>query len=203
MTFTPISSGTTQWDVPLNATLQDLQDQISAEFRSADHNLLGWTYDPAFAQGGSSVTSGTVYLGRLRLENDASVTNVILTVTSAGSGLTASQNFAGLYDTSGVLIATTADQSTAWQSLGAKTMALSGGPFGLTAGDYYVALLSNGATPPNFLRAQSVSSSTLNIGLTTATGRYLEDGAGNTPLPASITLGSTSFDFRAWWLGLS
>jgi hypothetical protein len=54
LTFTPISSGTTQWDVPLNVALQDLQDQISAEFQSSDHNLLGWTFDPASITLGSA-----------------------------------------------------------------------------------------------------------------------------------------------------
>lgn len=205
MTFTPIPEGTTQWDVPLNAALQDLQDQISATFRPTDHNLLAWTYDPAFTQGGNSVIAGTVYLGKLLLENASSVTNVIATVTTLGSGLAAGQNFSGLYDSAGTLIAVTADQTTAWSSggTGAKTMALSGAPYSLGAGAYYVSLLANGTTPPGFLRAQSVSQSTLNIGLTAATGRYLSSGTGLTSLPASITLGSATPDFHAWWFALS
>lgn len=56
MTFTPIPAGTRNWDVELNAALQDLQDQIESYtlFRPADHNLLTWTMDPALTQGAPS-----------------------------------------------------------------------------------------------------------------------------------------------------
>lgn len=206
MTFTPIPAGTTQWHTPLNAALQDLQDQIDSatEFSPQAHNLSAWTFDPAVAQSGSTVTSGVVFLGKILLEEAASVTNIIVTLATAGSGLTSGQNFAGLYDSSGTLIAVTADQTVTWANgTGAKTTALVGGPYSLPAGAYYGALLANGTTPPQFIRGHAISSSTLNIGLTAATGRYLTSGTGQTALPASIALGSASFDFRAWWLALS
>lgn len=82
-------------------------------------------------------------------------------------------------------------------------MALAAGPYALTAGTYYAALLANGTTPPTFLRGHGTSTSTLNIGLTAATGRSLTSGTGQTTPPASVTLGSASLDFRAWWFALS
>jgi hypothetical protein len=205
VTYTPITAGTTQWDVPLNAALQDLQDQIEAPalFTPNDHNLLSWTMDPAIAAGGTTLTSGVLHLIKMKLPEDSSVTNVITCVTSGGVTLTSGQNFGALYTSSGTLVAITADQSASWTGAGAKTMALVGGPYSLSAGTYYGALLANGATPPAFLRGHGVSTSTLNIGLTAATARALTSGTGLTTPPASVTLASASFDFKAWWFALS
>jgi hypothetical protein len=205
MTFTPITAGTTTWDVPLNAALQDLQDQIEsyALFSPLDHNLLTWTMDPALTQGGTILTAGVLYLARIKLPEDRTVTNLITSVTTGGSTLTAGQNFGALYTSTGTQVAITADQSASWTGAGAKTMALAGGPYALTAGTYYAALLANGTTPPTFLRGHGVSTSTLNIGLTAAAGRSLTSGAGQTTPPASVTLGSASLDFKAWWFALS
>lgn len=206
MTFTPIPAGTRLWDVPLNAALQDLQDQIEAPalFTPADHNLLTWTMDPAIPVGGTILTAGVLYLARIKLPEDSTVTNLIACVTTGGSTLTAGQNFGALYTSTGTLVAITADQSVSWTGAGAKTMALAGGPYALTAGTYYAALLANGTTPPTFLRGHGTSTSTLNIGLTAATGaRALTSGTGQTTPPASVTLASASLDFKAWWLALS
>lgn len=206
MTFTPIPAGTTTWDVPLNAALQDLQDQIESYtlFSPADHNLLSWTMDPALPTGGTILAAGVLHMARIKLPEDSSVTNLIACVTTGGSTLTAGQNFGALYTSTGTRIAITADQSSSWTGAGAKTMALAGGPYALTAGTYYAALLANGTTPPTFLRGHGTSTSTLNIGLTAGTGaRSLTSGTGQTTPPASVTLGSASLDFKAWWLALS
>jgi hypothetical protein len=206
MTFTPIPAGTRNWDVLLNAALQDLQDQIESYtlFGAPDHNLLAWTMDPALTQGGTILTAGVLYMARIKLPEDSTVTNLITSVTTGGSTLTAGQNFGALYTSTGTLVAITADQSASWTGAGAKTMALTGGPYALTAGTYYAALLANGSTPPTFLRGHGVSTSTLNIGLTAATGgRSLTSGVGQTTPPASVTLASASLDFKAWWFALS
>lgn len=205
MTFTPIPAGTRDWDVPLNAALQDVQDQIEsyALFGSQDHNLITWTMDPALTQAGTILTAGVLYLARIKLPEDSTVTNIIASVTTGGSTLTAGQNFAALYTSTGTRIAITADQAASWTGAGAKTMALAGGPYALTAGTYYAALLANGTTPPTFLRGHGVSTSTLNIGLTSTAGRSLTSGAAQTSPPASVTLGSASLDFKAWWFALS
>ena len=206
MTFTPIPAGTRTWDVPLNAALQDLQDQIESYglFRPTDHGLLTWTMDPALTQGGTILTAGVLYLSRIKLPEDSTVTNLITSVTTGGSTLTAGQNFGALYTSTGTRIAITADQASSWTGAGAKTMALAGGPYALTAGTYYAAVLANGTTPPTFLRGHGVSTSTLNIGLTAATGgRSLTSGTSQTSAPASVTLASASLDFKAWWFALS
>jgi len=41
MTFTSIATGTTNWDVPLNAAMADLQAQIGTKFASAGGTITG------------------------------------------------------------------------------------------------------------------------------------------------------------------
>jgi hypothetical protein len=160
--------------------------------------------DPALTQGGTILTAGVLYMARIKLPEDSTVTNLITSVTTGGSTLTAGQNFGALYTSTGTRIAITADQASSWTGAGAKTMALASGPYELTAGTYYAAVLANGTTPPTFLRGHGVSTSTLNIGLTAPTGgRSLTSGAGQTSPPASVTLASASLDFKAWWFALS
>lgn len=175
----------------------------SSTFRADDHNLLAWTHDPVNCNTTSILTSGTVALMKIKVVNRSTVvTNVLAGITTAGATLTAGQNFAGIYDSSGNRLAVTADQATAWQSAGAKTMALSA-PVTLAVGNYYVALVSNGTTPPTFMATGTSAQSGLNIGLTTATSRSLTGPAAQTTLPTTITLGSQTQNGVMRWAGLS
>lgn len=217
------SAGDPNWDVPLNAALEDLQDQITTAesattavaarvttlegngtWKPSDHNLVTWSFDPSHGSAGSSSTAGTLFLAAVHVRKDATVNNLLVGLVTAGATLTASQNWAGIYNSAGTLIGSTADQAATWVgAAGLKTMALSGGALGLTAGVYYVGLLANGTTPPQFLRANSQSSSMINVGLASGSGRYLSSGTGQTTLPASVNLSSAGTSNLAWWVGLS
>lgn len=224
MMVTKPAAGDPNWDVPLNAALDELQGDIDTNaasissvssrvttlenigtFTPADHSLITWSYDPALGAAGSSATAGVLFLAKVLVRQAANVTNILLGVVTQGTTLTAGQNFAGLYDSTGTLLGSTADQATGWSSGGAglRTMAISGGPLALSAGAHYVAFLANGSTPPTFLRANSQSSSMINVGLASGTGRFLSSGTGQTALPASVTLTSASTSNLAWWAALS
>jgi hypothetical protein len=165
-----------------------------------DHNLVTWSYDPSVAGSGSAPSSaGVLNLARVHVPVASSATNVILFITTVGSTLTSGQNFAGLYNSAGNLVATTADQTTNWGTTGSKIMALTGGPFALTAGDYYVGWFATGTTAPSFLRG--VSQSVANIGLTSSTARYSTGATGTTAMPA--TTGTLTGASNAWWVGIS
>lgn len=171
----------------------------------ADQNLLAWSFDPASGASNSSLpASGVVQLIRVVVRTTISVTNVLAEVAVLGTGFTANENFAGLYNSSGTLIGTTADQASAWGSTGLKTMALSGGPFTLTPGNYYVALLQNGSANVAFLRGGGVGgeSQVLNAGLTASTARFATSGSGVTSLGA-ITMSSNTLASVGFWAGLS
>jgi hypothetical protein len=173
-------------------------------FTPADHGLITWTQDPATL--GASVdatTAGVLYLMKVKIvDRSTLVTNVLVGVGTAGSGLTSNQNFVGLYNSSGTLLSGSADQTTAFGSTGLKTIALSSAQT-LAVGSYYVAILTNGTTPPQFIRGHSFSASVLNANLSTATSRFLTSGTTQTALPSSVTLASASPNGGARWAALS
>lgn len=169
----------------------------------AKHNLITWTQDPRTLRStGDTLTGGVVYLAKLDIANRSTVvSNLLVGVITAGATLTSGQNFVGLYNSSGTLLATSADQTTAWATTGLKTAAIT--PQTLAVGSYYVAILSNGTTKPVFATgAGHGQDSITNAGLTTATAAFLTSGAGLTALPASITLGSASPNSGSRWAAL-
>lgn len=174
-----------------------------ASFTPADHGLVTWTHDPATLRSSSnSITSGTVYLHKVKIVNRSTVvSNVHLGIEAAGSGLTAGQCLVGLYDSSGNRLAVSADQSGNWTSAGPKTIALTAAQT-LAVGSYYVAILAVGTTPPQFSMGAGGAMS-VSPGLATSAARFLTGPTAQTSLPASIALGSQIPNSRAHWAALS
>lgn len=222
MTYTPIAQGTANWDVPVNAAFVDQDTRItnnsgsisslqtsvstntsditalqnltgSLDWQPSDVGWKAWTQDPLNATGSATSVSGTVYFVRLILRSAATIDNLYVTVGAAGSGLTAGQNLVGLYTAAGVKVVEGADQTTAFGTTGLKTVAVT--PTAVAAGHYFVAMMSNGATPANFMRGNSASSSALNaLGVL----RHINITA-QTSLPASFTPGSANTDNNGRW----
>jgi hypothetical protein len=124
----------------------------SYSFGPTDYGWLAWAFDPANLDSGASAASaGVLNLTKLHLPVASTITNILLSITTAPTGLTSGQNFAGLYSTSGTLLATTADQTSNWAATGMKTCALTA-TYSAAAGDYLVGFFANGTTPPAFSR---------------------------------------------------
>ena len=168
-----------------------------------DQGLLAWTFDLAMTSNNNNKPSatGAVNFCRMYVPTATSVTNILMTILTAGATLTAGQNFAALYDQNGNLIGTTADQSTAWQSTGLMTMALAGGPFTVGPGYIYVGFWVNGTTAPGFLRTAASTGAEINVGLTSTTYRFGSGGVATTTAPA--TVGTLSAAGVGYWVGLS
>lgn len=179
-------------------TLQGETDSL--DWQPGDHSLIGWTQDPASAAGSATSVSGTIYWVKIPVRRAATITNVIITISAVGVTLTAGQNLVGLYDASGTKLGESADQTTSWTSggIGAKVIPLLT-PVAVSAGFFYAAMMSNGATPANFMRGNSQSSSAMNLG---STFRFVNTTS-NTSLPASFTPGSANTDNNARWAALS
>ena len=109
---------------------------------------------------------------------------------------------AALYDGSKNLVGTTGDQSTAWTSVGTKTMALTGGPYAISANSfYYVAYFANGTTRPSFGRLGS-NLGGMNGLLSSANSRFASSSTGRTTsMPA--TLGAFTATNVAYWVAVS
>ncbi len=217
MTYTPIAKGTTSWDVPVNAAFVDQDDRITANesdikalednhgFWSSDLGFIAWNFDPGVGLvGQSAFTAGTVHMMRIDLKGQATVTNIIMGIQTAGVALTADQCFAGIYDASGTRLGITADMSTQWLSVGVQTMPLTS-PLALAAGTYYVAVVSNGTTQPSMARSAGATTvgPIMNAGLTVSNARWANDGTSQTSLPTSITMSSRTYGATGWWVALN
>lgn len=199
--FSPIAIGSLNWGTPLNTAIQN-HDRAFNQTTPLDHELLSWNIPLGTLSGSSGPTSGTVVTVKVFLRQPATVTNVCIAIGAAGVTLTAGQNFAGLYDSSGILLGTTADQSAVWNSAGFKQMALTA-PVVAAAGAYYVGIVSNAATPPTLARGGIITSSVANANLTASDAAWATGPAGQTTLPASITLASRTLSSLPTWAGLS
>lgn len=166
--------------------------------------LKAWNYDPLIANGGTAqqVTGSTLLL-RLDWPGYGVLSNIHVIVSSAGTTLTSGQNFAGLYTSDGsstlTKVAETGDQTTAWGSTGWKTMALTS-TVTVDASILYVALLSNGTSPPLFARA-SFNAQANTGNLATATKRNEINSTVATSLPATFTTFSGGANIV--WVGVS
>jgi hypothetical protein len=85
-----------------------------------------------------------------------------------------------------------------------KVMAVTGGPFTIAPGLYWVLLLSVGTTPPTWGRMQNFVASSANANVAAASSRWATGSAGQTALPASFTpstyLTQTQLEY---WVALS
>ncbi len=137
---------------------------------------------------------------RFNLASAATLTAGAVSVVTAGSGLTAGQNWVGLYTAAGTRVALSADQTANFGAVGEPTSTFTA-PYAAAAGTYYLAILANGTTPPSLIRGVSSGTSAVRInrGLTPATARWTTGPTAQTTLPASITMASRSLGAAAIW----
>lgn len=149
----------------------------------SSETFTAWAFDTAAIQSTFTPTAGIVYLAAMYIPKTTTPTGVCIQVPTAGTGLT--NCFAGLYDNTGTLLATSADMSTALQTTGAKALSIAPGTIG--AGKYWAALLIGGATTSP---AMNAGGNVLRYG--GAPFRFSRSGTGQTSLPATITLSGVS-----------
>lgn len=182
------ANGAGFWNITSDGTLSGAGNP--SNYSATDTGYAAWTYDPTICNAGTSPlpTGGTVYLSQVLVRAPKTISNLVLNVNAAGVTLTASQNFAGIYNSAGTQLGVTADQSAVWNTTGCKNMPLAGGATTLTPGFYWIAFVSNGTTIPSFARASGViNAQIVNGQLGSGQYRFATNGAGATTLPASFT----------------
>ena len=186
------SGGTVRFAVDQSGNMTTTGNAMG-ESGPASHNLTSWTYDPSGAVNAIQLTGGTVYLAKLWVPADVSVTKLYWWMAVAGSGATAGQNFGGLYSSAGVRLATADADAKVAASAGLQTLTIP--TTALTAGTFvWAALVFNATAVPTVTYAAGAAGATtaLNVGLTAATYRYATAGTSQTALPSSITPASNS-----------
>lgn len=151
----------------------------------ADYAMLAWNM-PWWAATTSTIlpTAGLVHVTKVPIPRAMTITNVEFFLATAGSSLTSGQNFAALYSSAKTLLSATADQTTAWQSSGRKTMALTAAQ-AVAAGHVYVAFFANGSTLPTPSRI--ASSAIINAGLSADNAHFATADTGRTTsMPSSL-----------------
>ena len=175
------------------------------QWTPADHGLTAWTFDPAASSTtGTPLSTGFIYMVGIVLRQATSISKVHAVLGAAGSGLTAGQCLAGLYDAAGNRVAITADQSTAWASAGHKAMNLTAS-YSAAAGRYYVALLFVGTTSPTFACGSTLGAAFTpgNANLSAGSYRFCRSASGQSALPGSVTLSGFTPDANNVWAAVS
>lgn len=193
--------GQSNWDVPLDDALVDM---AVGSFDPNDHGFVAWAYDPAQLSNNSTFTTQVMKLVKLpKLPVATTISTLWVHVGVGGTAVTAGQSFLGLYNTSGTLLAQTADLSVSFATSGLKSGALTV-PYAAGAEHYYVGILANATTTtPSFSITAAHSASAINANLSTATSRWATTGGALTALPASVTMGSVTPSSANHWVAAS
>jgi hypothetical protein len=162
--------------------------------------LKAATFDPRIPQNATALSTGVISLFEVVVPESFLCSKIHAAIsTTAGVGL--ANSFAGIYDDQGNLVGQSADQSSSWQSTGAKEVSLITPVMLQGQRRYYVALLIGTAgTQPTWARAGNLASANAGVG---APFRAATTGSGLSALPSSIALAGVSASFQALWVGLS
>lgn len=206
------ASGNPTWTntsaTPIDVTpLENIENRVDTtasladgSWGPSDQNMITWTFDSVLcgSTGYGPPASGTLTWGMVKLPSAQTCTGIVVGIQTAGSGLTAGQNLAGVYSSAGTLLRSTTDCSTLWNSAAAKscpfTSTISLGP-----GSFFIVLMANGTTNPVF-SANSLTSAPIQYGRTISQIRSGGVTGARSTLPG--TLPTATIVPNAVWLGL-
>lgn len=159
----------------------------------ADIGLIAWSYDPVACSNSSASINGSLYLARLPLRSAKTITNLAVFLSAGATTATASENFLALIDSTGTIRGSTAAGAidTQTQSSGWLSHAMSS-TYAAPAGQYWVAVLLNAATPATFARGTGSSLTGPNGGLAGSNTSFCTNGTLLSALPGSIATASNT-----------
>jgi hypothetical protein len=194
----------------------------------ADFALKAWNF-PLWNAAGTGTFSvvGSVGLAALHLSAGQQYNNIYVNVIATGGTATAGSNFAGLYNSAGTLVATTADISgalgTGAGNKGILAFPLTGTFTPAVSGQYYVGMFFNTSGTGSFPVLASLTGQTAATSQGLFVGSFIPVGisatsvasaapysfaavatTSATAMPASFALGSAgTTGASAYWCGVS
>jgi hypothetical protein len=169
-------------------------------FVPSEHSLLAWNYDPILSQGAYVPgVNGQMFGCTIRVWSSFTCTGVAYSTTTAGAGFTAGRNYIGIYNSAGTLLTQTADQSSSWTALGARSNAWNAAQ-SLTPGTYHIHFLVWATTVPQIAATAVVPSAAILLGRNTSNYRGFWYSGNPTTLPA--TRAAATGSDRPMWVGL-
>lgn len=165
-----------------------------------NRGLIAWSVEPSAVSAGTTMTLGTVYLVGVYVSRSVNATTIYWGFTgTAVTSPVSSQNFVGLYNSSGTRLVTAGvDSAAAATGLNATTVSSTA----LTPGLYWVALVFNGSGAGTHYRAGSLTTAVLNIGVTAAAFQFATNGTTQTSLQSSITPSSNTGGATAFFVAI-
>jgi hypothetical protein len=210
-----VTNGPVTFNGVVNAGSISSNDAKSA-ISPSSLGLKTYNYPYVWATGtGSAVTTaGALYLAKMPIAGGTSISNLYIKIATAAAGLTTGQNFAGIYNSSGQLVATTADlTATIGTNTGVITCPLTATYVAPTGDNYYVGVFFNSGTTFPVLSAYTgfvtVTTSVATFGSATTFGntaaKYpfaVSATAGTTAMPTTLTMSSnTATGAYTLWVG--
>ncbi|WP_328620817.1 phage tail protein [Streptomyces sp. NBC_00354] len=177
-----------------------------------DLGFSGWAFDPAVSNSGQNLLAGYVYLCGITLRVPTTVTNVCFYSCGYGGGTLAATSFAGLYSAAGVRVGVTAALSTIFTANEGSTVVCPlASPYSAPAGNYWVAIVTNGQTASPYngpVLARGANLGTSPAGAAAMPGAFRRaarlTATGQTSLPANFTPASAlTYDANAIWAAVS
>lgn len=168
----------------------------SAIVLPADHGLITWSFDPAHAASSGTATAGVLQMVRVYIPYAQTVTGVLLSAITAGSGLT--NCYTALFDASRNLLGQSANLATLWGTTTGDKKGDLATPVAITTpGFYYAGWWNGGGTSPAWARSTAVVTSVNNWNLAAASARFATANTGlTTTAPATAaTLAPTGSSY--------
>ncbi|MER7464041.1 phage tail protein [Streptomyces sp. NPDC097981] len=178
----------------------------------SDLGFAGWTFDPALTGSGQNLLAGYVYLCGINLRTATTVNGVVFYSCGYGGGALNANSFAGLYTAAGIRVGVTAALSGIFTpNEGATVVCPLTAAYSAPAGNYWVAIVTNGQTAspyngPVLARGANLGSSP--AGAAAMPGGFRRaarlTATGQTSLPASFAPASAlTYDANALWAAVS
>jgi|SRR5215472_4047315 len=224
----PAAESTTPYVFDGTVTVQG--GQVSgAPLGPADLGFKAWNF-PTYLSTGTATFSvvGSVYLSMVHLSSQQTYSSIYVNAVANAGTASSGSCFAGIYNSSGTLVATTADLSGVLGTGAGNTKLLS---FPLataltpaTAGLYYVGMFFNASGTASFPVLSGLAGQTAANSLTTFAGQVANNGGitsatatvaapfpfaavattSGTAMPATFALGSAgTTGAQCFWVGLA
>ena len=169
----------------------------------SDQGYLAWTFDPAAGSTtGTTAATGTLYMSALYLRTATVISTISWAQLTAGTSPTSSENWAGLYSSTGTLLGSAGIDATVTNGNTVSTASITRTV--VNPGFCWVGLLYNATPSPALIRASENTLVVVNAGLATSALRFTSNGTALTSLPGSITpSGNSATIGNSYWAALS
>lgn len=109
--------------------------------------IISWNFNPMVTIAATAPTAGTIYAAAVSLLAGDIVNNIVVGVSVAGGGTVPTSLVVGLADSTGKIVAQSAEQktNTTWTTIGLGPVPLSAAYTVPTTGNYFVVILQVGS----------------------------------------------------------